>query len=171
MINQMNTSSVGVAASSKNMLPPKVIIPMENTNGDYKIYEFYPDQMIWRDIRSIWEKHSIAYPLCFAPPEDRIEIFFFHACQAYGTPCSLGSVYNPSWTDMFLSKVGHDCLVITAPLISYVISNKLFATRIAKLRLLVCIGDINPELKDKLLERFADLKFESLPHPITSVAK
>ena len=167
--NLMNINSVDAAALSKGMVLPKVIIPMEKSTGAYEVYEFEPDQMNWRDIRTIWEKHSISYPLCFAPPEEKIEMFFFYACQKYGTPCSLGSVYNPSWTDMFLSKVGHDCLVITAPLVSYILSNNLFANRIANLRLLIFIGDIDPQNKDKLQGRFTDLKCEILPHPVTSV--
>lgn len=168
-MNPMTINSAVAAASSKDMVLPKIIIPMEHTNGNDEVYAFEHSQMDWCDIRAIWKENSIAYPLCFAAPENRIEMFFFYACQTYGTPCSLGSVYNPSWTDMFLSKVEHDCLVISAPLVSYIVSNNLFSHHISKLRLLISIGDINRKYIDKLQSRFLNLKYEALPHPITSL--
>lgn len=148
------------------MNTPNIVIPLETSSGDYEVYTFQPNEMSWPDIRALWKKHTISYPICFTPPEDRVEMFFFYACQKYETPCSLGTVYNPSWTDMFLSKVNHDCLVIASPLIPYILSNDLFANHIPNIKLLISIGQVNQETHNKLRQRFPDLTCETLRHPI-----
>jgi len=150
---------------------PKVLIPVEQPDGSYKSFEFSPEEIDWPEIRSLWAKHSIELPLCFAPPETKSEIFFYYACQKYGVPASLGSVYNPGWTELFLSEINHDCLIVTDTLMSYIVSDKLFAKAFDHLKLFICLGTVETFMEQQLKEQYPDLFCEIIPHPINKLCK
>lgn len=148
------------------MHPVKVMVPVEDSAGAFYVFEHTSDQLSWPEVRGIWVYHDITLPLCFVPPETRLDLFFFYACQSYGVPASLGTVYNPAWSELFLKEVCHDCLVITDTLISYVISNGLFAHHMDQFRVIICIGDLS--LKDEawLLSNYHNLHIAKLPNPL-----
>lgn len=150
---------------------PKVLIPVLQPDGNYKSYEFAPEEIDWPEIRSLWAKYSIELPLCFAPPETKSEIFFYYACQEYGVPASLGSVYNPGWTELFLSQIKHDCFIIDETLIPYVATDGLFEKAFKRLKLLICMGVLEISLKQQLQALYPNLICKTLPHPMTMLYK
>ena len=145
---------------------PKILIPVEQSSGDYKAFEFSQAQITWPEIRNLWAIHSVKLPLCFAPPETKLEIFFYYACQEYGAPASLGSVYNPGWTELFLSEVNHDCLIVADTLLPYITTNRLFTKAFDHIKLLICIGKPDLPIEQQLQAQYPKLTCEALPHPM-----
>lgn len=145
---------------------PDIIVPIENPNGDFAIFNIASEKANWPELRDLWATYNVTLPFCFVPPETKLDLFFYYACRQYGVPASLGSVYNPSLADHLLSKVAHDCLVISSNLTRYLLSNELFAENFDRLLLLVSVGDLDSTIEQQLSERYPHIAIAILPHPI-----
>jgi hypothetical protein len=132
--------------------------------------EAEPCDLDWPELRELWGESDVFRPICFAPPDEKLDLFFAYACQAAGLPISLGTVFNPGWTEMFLSTLQHDALVLTEDLVQYLVERRLFASHIEQLKLLVVVGD-PPEEMQRALEAFTvECRLAVLPHPARALA-
>ena len=146
------------------MSETKLLVPLRRSNGTYEVLEALPDDMNWPELRAIWSDMDVSMPLCFAPPEEKLELFFYYACEAHGVPSSLGTVYNPGLTGLYLESGEHDCLVISATLARYFIENALFAAYVKQLKQLVFVGSLSLDQQGILKDRFAE-QFLCIAHP------
>lgn len=157
------------------MTLPDVLIPIRKSDGDFFIIEAMPSELDWPELRWLWDEASIKLPYCFAPPEEKMELIFSYACKKVQLPISIGTVFNPSWSEMFLNKIGHDCLLISSTVAPYVAQQKLFKTILQNLRLLIVVDmDLqeatskqlgSQPLIEKLKQLAPELKICSLLNP------
>ncbi|WP_120500384.1 hypothetical protein [Roseovarius sp. EL26] len=153
------------------MATTKVLVPVRKPSGDFCIYEIEQDHLNWPEMREIWAKASIERPFCFAPPEEKLDVFFSYACKAAAMPISLGTVFNPSWSQLFIKTIKHDCLVISASLSSYLIQSPLFEQILPDFKQLAIIGTASDHALETLSARHAHLDIHILPNPVEELSK
>jgi len=144
---------------------PKVLLPIRSSNGDCSVLEAEASDIDWPELRTLWRNAKIGRPLCFAPPEEKLDVFFSYACQKAGLPISLGTVFNPGWTDMFLSTIKHDCLVISSELASYLSERGLFGAHLGLLEQIVIVGDLSQHVRGSVSTLIDVIAVHILPHP------
>ncbi len=147
------------------MTLPNVLIPIRMPGGDFHIAEAAPSELDWPELRTRWSEAGSARPICFAPPEEKLDLFFSYACQKAGMPISLGTVFNLGWTEMFLDRIQHDCLVISSRLVRYLSERHLFADHLERLKLIVVVGYAPVEDKTATETLTANHTLRMLPHP------
>ncbi|WP_435988132.1 hypothetical protein [Sulfitobacter sp. SH22] len=147
------------------MMLPKVLVPIRSSNGDFYILEAAPSDLDWPELRALWQVTGVARPLCFAPPEDKIDLFFSYACQEAGVPISLGTVFNPGWTDMFFKTIAHDCLVLSSKLVPYLAEGRMFKDHLGQLKQVVIVGDIAQDVEHSVIKLVASGNCHRLSHP------
>jgi len=148
------------------MTLPKVLVPIQTQNGAFHVFEGEPSQLDWPELRAYWQRVNVERPICFAPPEEKLDLFFFYACQKAGLPISLGTVFNPGWTDMFIGKIQHDSLVISSELAQYLAKRQLFAGHIGQLKQIVIVGDISQHAQREVANSAGKGTCHVLPHPV-----
>jgi hypothetical protein len=147
------------------MTLPKVLLPIRSSDGDFHILEAAPSDLDWPELREFWQEGKITRPICFAPPEDKLDLFFSYACQKAGVPISLGTVFNPGWTEMFLKTIAHDCLVVSSALVSYLAEGRIFKDRLGQLKQIFVVGDLSQDAQQAVAILVAGGAVHALPHP------
>tara|TARA_R110000850_G_scaffold94971_1_gene199892 strand:+ start:16129 stop:16590 length:462 start_codon:yes stop_codon:yes gene_type:complete len=147
------------------MTLPYTLVPIRKSNGDFEFIEAQPSELDWPDLRSIWAEIGITRPICFAPPEEKLDVFFSYACQTANAPISLGTVFNPGWSELFMDIIKHDCLVISAELSPYLFERRLFASHVDQLSLIVIVGSTNQSIANFIAPPDRKNNLRILPHP------
>ncbi len=147
-----------------------ILLPIQNADGQFQLLECLPEDLAWPDLQAIWRQYSVVHPICCAPPEQKLDVFFQYACKSYGAPVSLGTVFNPGWTAMLMDQVRHDCMVVSADLVPYLTTRGLFAEQIKHLTAMAIVGEKTPEQFAALQAQHPALSLHSLPSPFLELA-
>lgn len=143
-----------------------VLLPIRFENGAFRVFEVGPERLDWPELRQKWTQHKVKRPFGFVAPEEKLDVFFAYACRKAKVPISLGNVFNPAWSTLFLREIENDALVLSANLLTYVTGRGLFADHLVKLKHTAIIGHADSEKISDLRTLFENMDVQILPHPI-----
>ena len=75
----------------------------------------------------------------------------------------------PGWSQLLIDTIQHDCLLISASLVSYVVNNSLFERNLSQFSQVIVVGEGNPELACGLKEKASNLQVYLLSHPLLDI--